>query len=89
MNLISSTAVDWGDATGCVPAEDLAGDEWFVPFTILEEHAGGNPRLYVSAGRITRARRLDADTRNLVHYLQHPTLEYKPPPPPPRWRRIV
>ena len=84
VELISSKDLIWGDATGCVLAEDLGGDEWVVPFTILEEHSGTSPRLYVAAGRITRARRLDADLRNLVHYLQHAALEYRPAPA--RWR---
>lgn len=76
VELISATDVHWGDARGCVLAEDLAGDEWVVPFTILEEHAGTSPRLYVAAGRITRARHLETDTRNLVHYLRHGALDY-------------
>ena len=88
VELISSAELDWGDATGCVLAEDIAGDEWVVPFTILEEHAGASPRLYIAAGRITRVRRLEADTRNLVHYLQHAALDYNPSPRPPRWRGI-
>jgi hypothetical protein len=88
VELITSVSLDWGDATGCVLAEDLAGGEWVVPFTFLEEHAGASPRLYVAAGRITRTRRLDEDTRNLVHYLQHAALDYSPPPSS-RWRRIL
>jgi len=88
VELISSADLHWADATGCVLAEDLAGEEWVVPFTILEEHAGASPRLYVAAGKITRARRLETDTRNLVRYLQHAKLDYAPPPGPPRWRRL-
>ena len=88
VELISSTDLHWGDATGCVLAEDLGGDEWVVPFTILEEHAGASPRLYVAAGKITRARHLETDTRNLVHYLRHAALAYTPSAGPPRWRRL-
>ena len=87
VELISPSDLTWGGATGCVLAEDLGGDEWVVPFAILEEHSGASPRLYVAAGRITRGLRLDADLRNLVHYLQHAALEYRPPPPV-RWWRI-
>jgi hypothetical protein len=88
VELISSTDMHWADAPGCVLAKDLAGEEWVVPFTILEEHAGASPRLYVAAGRITRARHLETDTRNLVQYLQHAKLEYTSAPGPPRWRRL-
>jgi hypothetical protein len=31
---------------------------------------------------------LISSTDNLVHYLQHATLDYTPPPGPPRWRRL-
>lgn len=78
VELITSGRLAWGGATGCALAEDLAGEEWVVPFAILEEHAGATARLYVSAGKISRARHLDPGTRELVHYLRHPSLEHRP-----------
>ena len=88
VELISSADIRWGDSTGCVLAEDLGGDEWVVPFTILEEHAAASDRLYVAAERITRPRHLEKDTRDLVRYLQHAALDYAPPARPARWRRL-
>ena len=78
VEMISAGELVWGGATGCVLAEDLAGDEWVVPFVILEEHSGATARLYVSAGKISRARYLEGDTRDLVHYLRHPSLDHRP-----------